>query len=94
MTIIATSMSAITVTIIAIMTVSTMSMPVPMLRAIGEGEHAAYHRYLRWKHQEFHEDHPNAWHDHWWQRRYWGYRNTYRPAQAKRMTSRVSFAPQ
>jgi hypothetical protein len=28
------------------------------------GEHAAYHRYLRWKHREFHEDHPNTWHDH------------------------------
>jgi hypothetical protein len=32
------------------------------------GEHAAYHRYLRWKHREFHGDHPDTWHDHrrWW----------------------------
>jgi hypothetical protein len=37
------------------------------------GEHRAYHRYLRWKHREFHEDHPGTWHDHWWWRqRYYG----------------------
>jgi hypothetical protein len=29
------------------------------------GEHAAYHRYLRWRHRDFHEDHPNTWHDHY-----------------------------
>jgi hypothetical protein len=32
------------------------------------GEHAAYHGFMRWKHRDFHEDHPNTWHDHW---RWW-----------------------
>ena len=32
-------------------------------------EHRAYHRALRSEHEEFPDDHPTTWHDHY--RRYW-----------------------
>ena len=35
------------------------------------GEHRAYHRALRDRHGEFHEDHPGTRHDHYSWRRYY-----------------------
>lgn len=27
-------------------------------------EHRAYHRAMRYEHHDFHDEHPNTWHDH------------------------------
>ena len=45
-------------------------------------EHNAYHRALRDLHQDFHDDHPGNWHDHYRWRGYgWRpYSGYYRPA--------------
>lgn len=28
------------------------------------GEHRAFHRALRYQHHDFHDEHPDTWHDH------------------------------